>query len=175
MRPNAVKSMAAAMLFLVLAVTSGCICNPVCPGGPGASPRPAVVHVHVYDYLTYAPVSWAVVELYEQSWWNWNYRGSWHVNGAGYTAAIGGNLFYDDCGGPEERHLGVDVSAAGYYPEWYEVELDYWDPTVTLSFYVVPWADCSDCGRPVEGERPDIPERELPEGRVKVGEPEAVD
>jgi hypothetical protein len=131
--------------------------------------------VHVYDYYTFAPVSWATVELYEQSWWDWNYRGTWQVNSAGYTAATAGNLYRDGRGGPEERHLGVDVGAVGYYPEWYEVELDYWDPTVTLSFYIVPGADCGDCGRPVDGERPEIPDQDLPENRVKVGGPEPVD
>ncbi|MFH1502423.1 MAG: hypothetical protein ABIG03_05185 [Candidatus Eisenbacteria bacterium] len=175
MRPKAIRTAVAAVLFLVLVLLAGCIVVPVWWDGHNRAPRMAVVHVHVYDYYTYAPVSWAVVELYEESWWSWNYRGAWPVNMTGYTAAQGGYLYDDGSGGPQERRFGVEVSAGGYYPEWHELELDYWYPVETLSFYVVPWDDCAICGEPVEGQPPEIHDHDLPEGRVKVGEPDAVD
>jgi hypothetical protein len=175
MKRGILRAAIAAVLFLVLTMSAGCIFVPVWWDDHGYAPRMAVVHVHVYDYYTNAPVSWAVVELFEESWWDWDYRGSWPVNMAGYTAAQGGYLYDDGDGGPEERHFGVEVSASGYYPEWYEIELDYWYPVQTLSFYLVPWDGCTDCGRNVEGERADVSEHELPGNRVKVGEPEAGD
>ncbi len=175
MRPNAGRFALTAVLFLVLVLVSGCIFVPSWWNDHGRAPRMAVLHVHVYDYYTYAPISWAVVELYEESWWSWDYRGSWHVNPAGYVAAHGGYLYDDGRGGPEERDFGVEVSAGGYYPEWYEIELDYWYPAETLSFYMVPWDGCSDCGKPVEGEPPEIHDHDLPAGRVRVGEPDVIE
>ena len=175
MRPKAIRVVAATVLFLVLLSASGCIFIPVWWDDGHRVPRMAVVHVHVYDYYTYAPVSWAVVELYEQSWWNWNYRGTWPVNAAGYTAAHGGYLYEDGRSGPQARRLGVEVSAGGYYPEWYEIELDYWYPAETLSFYMVPWDGCGICGEPVDGEPPAIHDHDLPDDRVKAGERDAVE
>lgn len=170
MRRNASKVGLAAVLFLVMLLASGCIVMPVWWNDYHRTPRMAVVHVHVYDYYTFAPVSWAQVELYEESWWNWDYRGTWQVNSAGYTAVQGGYLYDDGDGGPEDRDFGMEVYAAGYYTEWFEIELDYWYPAETVSFYLVPWSDCGDCVEPLEGEPPELPERDLPADRIRVGE-----
>lgn len=175
MRPNAKATALAAVLILVLLVGSGCIVVPVWWNDHyNRAPRMSVVHVHVYDYYTYAPISWAVVELYEESWWSWNYLGSWHVGPTGYVSASGGYLYDDGDGGPEDKNFGIEVYADGYYPEWFELDLDYWYPTETVSFYLVPWYGCGDCWRPIEGQAPELPEWDLPDGRVRVGEHDGV-
>jgi hypothetical protein len=172
MRCNVRKLALAAALFLAMVLVSGCIVIPVWWDHNDRAPRAAIIHVHVYDYYTYAPVSWAVVELYEESWWTWDYRGSWHVNYSGYTTLNGGYLYDDHDGGPDERDFGIEVYADGYYPEWFELELDYWDSTETISFYLLPWADCGDCWTPLEGEPQETPEEwKLPKDRVRLGEP----
>ncbi len=169
MRPNARVAALAAVLLTVVLLGSGCIVVPVWWNDHyDRAPRVSVIHVHVYDYYTYAPISWAVVELYEQSWWDWDYVGSWHVNPGGYTAVQGGYLYEE--GGPNDRDLGIKVYASGYYTEWFELSLDYWYPAETVSFYLVPWADCGDCWRPTEGQVPDLPKWDLPGDRVKVGD-----
>ncbi len=172
MRPNARVAALAALLVIATAFLSGCIVVPMWWNDHYSAPRMSVIHVHVYDYYTYAPISWAVVELYEESWWDWDYIGSWHANSGGYAYVPGGYL-YDETG-RDERSFGVEVYAAGYYPEWFELSLDYWYPVETLSFYLVPWADCGDCWRPTEGQAPDLPKWDLPADRVKVGDPDGM-
>ncbi len=174
MRPNARVAALTALIVIGAAVLSGCIVVPVWwDDHYPSAPRMSVIHVHVYDYYTYASISWAAVELYQKSWWDWDYMGTWQVNSGGYTALQGGYL-YDD-GGSRERDFGVKVYAAGYYTEWFELSLDYWYPVETLSFYLVPWSDCGDCWQPTEGVAPDLPKWDLPGDRVKIGGPDDVE
>jgi len=178
MKPYASRFALAAALFLALFLVGGCIVVPVWwDDDHGRAPRMATMHVHVYDYYTYAPISWAEVELYRESWWTWDYLGTWHVNSSGFTSVNGGYLYDDGDGGPEELDFGLEVYAAGYYPEWFEIELDYWYPSETISFYLVPWDGCGDCWTPLEGEAQQTSERgwKLPDGRVKIGEPDEIE
>lgn len=169
MKPTAKKSTLAAALLLVSLLVSGCVVWPCWWCDYERAPRMAVVYVHVYDYYTCAPVSWAAVALYEEGWWDWDYRGSWPVSPHGYAAVQGGYL-YCDGPGPDERELGLRVSAAGYYSEWYELELDYWYPTESLHFYLLPWGYRDGSEEPQVGEPEDLPEGERPPDRVIVGQ-----
>lgn len=140
MKPKAMRVLSAAVLVLAAATAlSGCI---VCVDGSwcdGHHSRPATLHVYVYDYFTGAPIPWAVVELYESDWWSWDYIGSWHVNSAGYVQLRAGSLYYDDHGGAEQENYRVVVHASGYFSEDYEIELSYYYPSETLSFYLAPF------------------------------------
>lgn len=147
MKPTVKRSTLAAVLVLVPLLFSGCVMWPCWWCDYDRAPRMAVVYVYVYDYFTGAPIPWATVDLYEESWWDWDYCGSWVVGPYGYTPVQGGYLYYDGPG-PDERDLGLRVSAGGYYSEWYELELDYWYPTETLHFYLLPRA------YPASGEEP---------------------
>jgi hypothetical protein len=170
MKPTVKKSTVAAALLLVPLLMSGCIVWPCSWCDYDRAPRMAVVYVHVYDYYTCAPISWAAVALYEESWWDWDYCGSWPVSPSGSVAVPAGYM-YDDGPGPDERNLGLRVSAAGYYSEWYELELEYWYPTETLHFYLLPWGYRDGGEDPQVGEPEDLPESERPPDRVMVGEP----
>ena len=184
MKPTTRKAMLAAVLLTAWVMASGCVVWPCWWCDRDRAPRMAVVYVHVYDYYTCAPIPWATVALYEEGWWDWDYCGSWSVGATGYTAVPVGYVYYDGPG-PDEREIGLRVSAGGYYSEWYEVELDYWYPTETLHFYLLPWAyrdgggdpDSSaggdELGRadPEASAPPDLPEGDRPPDRVLVGEP----
>ena len=170
MKPTAKKSTLAAALLLVPLLVSGCVVWPCWWCDYERAPHMAVVYVHVYDYYSCAPISWATVALYEESWWEWDYCGTWPVGPYGYVAVQGGYL-YDDGPGPEERDLGIRVAASGYYSEWYELELDYWYPTETLHFYLLPWAYREGGEETGVGESEELPEGERPSDRVRIGEP----
>lgn len=168
MNPTAKKSILAAALILASLIVSGCVVSPCWWCDREGAPRMAVVYVYVYDYYTCAPIPWATVDLFEEGWWDWNYCGSWAVSPYGYAVVQGGYLYYE---GPDERDLGLRVSAGGYYSEWYEVELDYWYPTETLHFYLLPRL-YRDGGEETDvGDGEDLPESARPEDRVMVGEP----
>ena len=172
MRAIAKKFWVAAILLVIPLFVSGCICGPGWWWGDHHHPRMAAFHVYVYDYYTCAPISWAVVEVYEEDWWSWDYVGAWPVNPAGYAAAHAGYLYQDGCGGCEEKDFRIGVGASGYFSEWIEIELDYWRPSETLYFYLLPWY--GPAGRPVEeGDvaPPELPVGERPPDRVMVGEP----
>lgn len=160
------------LLVLLLSLfLSGCVCSPWCWWGDDAPPRRAVIHVYVSDYYSGAPIRWAVVELAEEDWWDWDYLGAWTVNNAGYVTVYGSLLYYDGRGGPEEKDYQVRVSAGGYYTEYYELELSYYYPAESLYFYMVPaYRDGSPETDPSGTEPLDpLPEGEGPSGRVSVG------
>jgi hypothetical protein len=172
MRATARRVCVAAILLIVALSVSGCICGPGWWRCARHHPRRAALHVHVYDYYTFAPIHWAVVDLYQDSWSGWDYIGTWPVNRSGYTTVYGGHLHHDGCCGVEERDFLVEVHASGYYSEAFEIELSYRHPSETLYFYLVPW-DWRE-GRSVvdeEGEPPELPVDERPPDRVQVGEP----
>jgi hypothetical protein len=169
MTPTAKKSMIAAALLLVPLLVSGCVMWPCWWSECERAPRMAVVYIHVHDYYTGAPVSWAAVALYEEGWWDWDYCGSWPVSPSGYAVVQVGYL-YPDGPGPEERDIGLRVAASGYYSEWYELELDYWYPTETLHFYLLPWG-YGGSEEPQVGEPEELPEGQRPADRVMVGQP----
>jgi hypothetical protein len=175
MRAIAKRFRVAAILLATPLFVSGCICGPGCWWWDDQpSPRRATFHVYVYDYYSYEPLPWAVVELYEDDAWDWDYLGAWPVNHAGYAVARGGYLYHDGCGGHEERNYRVLVEASGYQTEWIEIGLDYWYPSETLYFYLVPWYGRDGEPQKEAGEEPwDLPLDERPPDRVMVGEPKA--
>lgn len=172
MRTIAKRFWIAAVLVVIPLFVSGCICSPGWWWDDHHGPRRATFHVYVYDYYSYAPVPWAVVELYQEDWYDWDYVGAWPVNRAGYAAAHGGYLYHDSCGGCEERDYRVFVGASGYQSEWIQIELDYWYPSETIYFYLVPWygRDVGSAGEG-DGEPPELPLDERPPDRVMVGAP----
>ena len=97
------------------------------------------------------------------------------IRGWHYTAAHGGYLHHDGCGGSEEKDFRIGVGASGYYSEWIEIELDYWRPSETLYFYLLPWYayDGREAGEG-EGEPRELPVDERPPDRVMLGEPKEV-
>ena len=177
MRP-AVKRFAitGALLLVVPVLLSGCIVcveDVFCDSHP---PRMATLHVYALDYFTGAPIQWAQAELYESSWWTWDYQGTWSMNRAGYVMLQCGYFYYDGCGGAEEEDFRVVVYAPGYNSERYDIELSYYYPTEVLSFYLVPHYACeagdAEPGSADNGAREESGEtRELvqPTGKVVVG------
>jgi hypothetical protein len=124
---------------VVPALLPGCIVwldDPWCSDYP---PRMATVQVYVRDLYTGAPIPWAQVELYERDWWDWDYIGRWPVSPSGYVTVFGGYLYHDSCGGSEREDFRVVVYADGYYSDFYQVELSYYHPWETLTFYMMPW------------------------------------
>lgn len=166
------RTRVAAILLTVPLFVSGCICRPDCWWGRHPQPRQATLHVYVYDYYTYNPVSWAVVELCEEDGWSWDHVGTWPVNSVGHAMVRDGYLYHDGCCGSDDREFLVEVGAHGYHFESIEIELDYWHPSETLYFYLVPWYCCD--GRPApddQGEPPELPIDQRPPDRVMVGSP----
>ena len=181
MRPIARVSLrrfltAGILLLIIPMMLSGCIVciqDPYCNAPP---PRTATLHVYALDYYTGMPIPWAEVDLYVRDWWDWDYRGVWPVNPAGYTAIRGGYLYYDGCGGGEERDFRVAVYAQGYCSERYDIELSYHYPSEVLTFYLAPCATREaedadpDLRREAGGLEPaDSPEMARPAGKVVVG------
>lgn len=167
MRQTARKLVTATVLLLVPALLGGCIVcveDNFCDNRP---PRMATLDVYVLDYYSGFPVSWATVELRERDWWSWDYLGSWPTNPAGYARLYGGYLYNDGCGGDDEEDFKVVVRASGYHYEEYEIELSYYYPHETLTFYLLPWLPRD--GAPDDDARSDVPE-DLPAGKVVVGE-----
>lgn len=168
MRAIAKRFCFVAILLVIPLFVSGCIVRPGWWWDDHHQPRRATIHVYVYDYYTYAPVSWAVVELYEEVWWGWDDVGAWQVNRAGH-ATVGGGYLHPD--GGEEDFLIV-VGASGYYTESIEIELGYWYPSETLYFYLLRWYGQD--GRSADendGEPPEFPVDRRPPDRVRLGEP----
>jgi len=172
MRAIAKRFCVAAILLVISLFVSGCICGPGWWWDERPNPRRTTFHVYVYDYYSYLPIPWAVVDVYQEDWWDWDYVGTWPVSRAGYAAAHGGYLYHDGCGGHEERDFRIVVGASGYETEWIEIRLDYWHPSETIYFYLVPWYG-RDSESPEEGDgKPwDLPRDEAPPDRVMVGEP----
>jgi hypothetical protein len=141
MRPFAKRILAAGVLVIaVTAMLSGCV---VCVDdvfGNNSQPRSATLHVYARDYFSGAPIPWARVELYESDWWSWDYEGTWRVNQSGYVRLPCGYLTGDGCGGNSEEVYRVVVYAEGYHAEDYEIELSYYYPSETLTFYLMPYA-----------------------------------
>ena len=169
-------------LMLLIAVASipmsGCIVwldDVWCDDYP---PRMATVHVYALDYYTGTPIPWAVAELYERDWWDWDRISRSPVDGYGQAVLYGGYLYRDECGGADEEDFRVVVYADGYYSDYYQVELSYHHPWETLTFYMLPWY-----GRDAAAEKPtdeDTPQSESdyvfpegdaerPHGRIEVG------
>lgn len=127
-------------LLIIPMIFSGCI---ICIEGPfwdNPPPRTATLHVYALDYYTGRPIPWAEVEVYKRDWWSWDYQGTWSVNSAGYTSIRCGYLYSDGCGGGDEEDFRVVVHASGYYSERYDIELSYYYPSETLTFYLAPCA-----------------------------------
>jgi hypothetical protein len=167
MRPIARKLVLAALLLLVPLAFGGCIVSPCwwCDERP---PRTATLHVYVYDDVSYAPIPWAVVDLYAEDWWSWDYLGSWGVTAYGYAALTGGYLYYEGRGGPEEENYRIEVRAPGYYRETFDIGLDYWHPSESVYFYLLPYRGSSD-----DGSEKGLPPDARPPDRVTTGEPRA--
>jgi len=182
MRPRAKGFLIAGVLLLVVPLMlSGCIVcvDDVYHGSP--PPRMATMHVYALDYYTGMPIPWARVELYESDWWCWDYEGTWPVGPTGYAVIPCGYLYPDGCGGNEEEYYRVVVYASGYHTERYDIELSYYYPSETLSFYLLP-AYARDAGEVVPGTEDgtglggaEAPESTEARGKVVVGEPEEVE
>jgi hypothetical protein len=139
MRPSVKKLVAAGAALLVIPIMlSGCIVciEDLCGNHP---PRMAMLHVYAVDYYSGVPVPFAQVELYERDWWSWDYQGTWPVNQGGYAGIRCGYLYYDGCGGREDEDFRVIVYAPGYDTEGYDIELSYYYPAETLTFYLMPY------------------------------------
>jgi hypothetical protein len=174
MRPIALVSLAALVLVAVALSVTGCIVSPDWWWDDHYPPRAAAFQVTVYDYWTYMPIPWAVVELYEEDWWSWDYRGSWPVNPGGAVTVRGGYL-YCDGGGPEETEYRLVARANGYSSESVEIGLDYYHPWESVYFYLVPWNGRE--GVPGAGEETaaEPPLDKRPPDRVRVGAPKEGD
>jgi hypothetical protein len=171
MRPTARRFWAILAVLIVSAFLSGCIVWTDCWWCDHYPPRLAKIHIYVSDIWCGLPVSWASVALYERDWWTWDYLGTWSVDAGGHVTVCGDYLERDDCGGCDGDDYRVVVSAPGYFSESYEVELDYYHPSETLYFYLLP---C--CGREgtvvaQEGENAAERQEQTLQGRVTVGEP----
>jgi hypothetical protein len=182
MRPIARVSLrrfftAGVLLVSIPMMLSGCIVcieDIFCNTSP---PRAATLYVYARDYYTGAPIPWAEVELYERDWWSWDYQGSWSMNPSGYAAVHCGYFYHDGCGGDDEEDFRVVVRAPGYCSERYEIELSYYYPSETLTFYLAPCAARED-GDAESGSRTQspglegavTPETDQPAGKVVVGE-----
>lgn len=171
MKRRLIRSVAFTLLLALPLLLSGCVCGWWCWWDNDAPPRRAVIHVYVSDYYTGAPIPWAVVELAEDDWWDWDYLGAWPVNSTGYVTVYGSLLYYEGNGGSEDKDYQLRVSAGGYYTEYYELELSYYHPTESLYFYMAPsyrgTRDGVDASQ--EAALDPLPEGEGPEGRVSVG------
>jgi hypothetical protein len=161
MKPIARRTLTVLALVLTVSLLSGCIVR-IEDIWCDDHVRRATLHVYVRDYYSGAPIDWARVKLYERDWWSWDHVGTWRVNDYGYVVVRDGYLSCDGCGGPEEEDFLVVVTASGYYSEEYEIELSYYYPSETLTFYLVPWY-----GRDGGEARED---GGLQTGRVDVGE-----
>lgn len=138
MTPTARRSMTVLLIVAVSVLLSGCI---VCIDDDWCdnySPRRATLFIYVRDYYSGVPIPWARVQVYERDWWSWDYQGTWEVNDYGYVVVRNGYLYCDGCGGQEEKDFLVEVHASGYYSEDYVIELSYYHPAETLTFYLVP-------------------------------------
>ena len=176
MRPIVKRLLVATVVLVVVpALFSGCI---VCVEDlfyDNRPPRMATVHVYVLDYYSGAPIPWASVEIYERDWWSWDYIGAWPVGITGYTVVPAGYLYYDGCGGPDEEDFRIITRASGYYSEEFVLELSYYYPSETLTFYLVPWQGregvggekLDDVGEPTDVFRP--------EGKVVKGTPDGAE
>ncbi len=175
MRPGMRKLWIALILLILPVYFSGCIvCTSFwCDQRP---PHRAVVHAYVYDYYTGAPIPWAVVDLYEEDWWSWDHVGTWPVNAGGYAQLYGGYLYRDGRGGSQEEDYRVEAYASGYYWEFGEFELDYYHPTESIYFYLVPYPQARERGSDDSESdgRIALPEGDGPADRVRVGEPRDV-
>jgi hypothetical protein len=179
MRPVAKRYLTAGVLIaLVPVMLSGCIVcidDPFCDNRP---PHMATLHVYVLDYWTGMPITWARVEVSESDWWNWDYLGTWPVGPSGYTTIRCGYLYPDGCGGHEERDYRVIAYASGYCSERYTLELSYYYPSETLTFYLAPCGarEASEDGtgskhNEADAGTTDTSEATSSPGRVVVGEP----
>jgi hypothetical protein len=171
MRPTVRRFWTILTVLIVAMFLSGCIVWTDCWWCDHYPPRQAKVHVYVNDIWCGLPISWASVALYERDWWTWDYLGTWSADAAGHVTVYGDYLERDDCGDCDGEDYRLVVSAPGYFSESFVIELDYYHPSETLYFYLVP---C--CGRDgeivAEGEvnADRTPDHELP-GRVVVGGP----
>jgi hypothetical protein len=160
MKPTARTTLSALALLLTASLLSGCIVH-VEDIWCESHARRATLYVYVKDYYSGAPIHWAMVELYESDWWSWDYIGTWEVNDYGYVVVRDGYLGYDGCSGPEEKDFLIVVNASGYYSNDYEIELSYYYPSETLTFYLMPYY-----GREAGEDSEDAEKRA---GRVDVG------
>jgi hypothetical protein len=99
----------------------------------------ASFRAYVYDYYTGAPIPWGFVEVYEEDWWSWDYVGTWGVGPYGYVTASLGYVYYDGHGGAEDREYRIEAYAEGYYSEWVDIRVSYYDSHETIYFYLAPW------------------------------------
>ena len=180
MRPMARRFLTAGVLLALIPFTlSGCI---VCIEDVFCDNRPAhmaTLHVYVLDYFTGAPIPWARVDVYESDWWSWDYIGTWSVGPWGYATVRCGYLYPDGCGGEEEEDYKIVAYASGYCSERFTLELSYYYPSETLTFYLVPCAaregDEAGAGSEIDrdvGAAPGAVEAAPSHGKVGVGEPE---
>jgi hypothetical protein len=176
MRPFAKRVLVVGVLLIVPILLSGCI---VCIDdvfNDNRPPRMATLSVYALDYYSGMPIPWAEVELYESHWWTWDYQGTWPVGPSGHTYLRCGYLYPEGCGGKEEETYRVVVYASGYEVERFDIELSYYYPSETLSFYLLPRS-----GREAVDVEPgtlgianeDAQESGLAHGKVVVGEPGA--
>ncbi len=177
MRPRVRKLFMALMFVIVSVLVSGCIVCPVPWCEQVYPPHGAVFHVSVYDYYTGYPIDWAEVDLYRDGLYDWEFLGTWSVDNGGYAQVRADFLYRYARGGPETVCYSVDVFADGYYSEYYEVCLDYYRPSESLHYYLVPLPpyarDHADGGQSDvdRSGRPRLPEGAGPADRVMVGEP----
>ena len=166
MRATVKKTCILLLVFAIPLLLSGCICWPCC--WSDAPPRRAIIHVYVYDYYSGAPVSWAVAELYEEDWWYWDYIGSWAMDPGGHAVLYGEYLDGGECSDCDSETYRIVVTASGYYGEACEFRLDYYHPSESVYFYLLPYYGREDAGG---AEAPAIPEDEGRLDRVLVGQP----
>jgi hypothetical protein len=154
MRPIARRSLAAATILLTAALLSGCIVCIEDPCGHDTARRRASLYIYARDYYSGAPIPWAYADLYERDWWDWDYVGTWEVNSYGHVVVRDGYLYRDGSGGRESEDYLVVVGAYGYYTEDYSIELSYYYPSETLTFYLMPaYGRAAGAGQSDEGER----------------------
>ncbi len=141
MNRDAKRWIVAALIVIVPFVLSGCIVWDDCwwCDSTHRPPRMASFRAYVYDYRTGAPIPWAAVEVYEEEWWSWDYIGTWGVGPYGYVTANLGYVYYDGCGGCEDREFRIEAYAEGYYSEWVDIRVSYYDSHETIYFYLAPW------------------------------------
>ena len=172
------RSLTVGILLLITPMMfSGCIVCIEDPFWDTPPPRTATLHVYALDYYTGRPIPWAEVEVYERDWWSWDYQGTWSVNSAGYAAIRCGYL-YSDGGGGDEEDFRVVVYASGYCSERYDIELSYYYPSETLTFYLAPCAARGDGDAESDSRRDAVglggavtPNTNQPSGKVVVGAP----
>jgi len=130
-----------ALIVVVPFVLSGCIVWNDCwwCDSSNRPPRMVSFRAYVYDYYTGATIPWGFVEVYEEDWWSWDYIGTWGVGPYGYVTANLGYVYYHGNGGPDDREYRIEAYAEGYYSEWVDIRLDYYDTHDTIYFYLAPW------------------------------------